>query len=296
MQLLKCPVCKSEMIHPVMPIKDHSISGEIFELYQCGQCHFKFLQNPPDETEAGRYYQSEDYVSHSDTRKGLINRLYHFGRQFMLKQKRKMVRKVARNGRLLDIGTGTGYFLSFMKNSGFEVTGIEVDEGARKFAKDHFGLNIKKPEALLHGDLEGRFNIITLWHVLEHIYDLDAYMKKISESLAENGTLIIAVPNCDSFDAKYYKDYWAAYDVPRHLWHFTPETMKRFAKNNNFKVEALKGMPLDPFYIAMLSEKYKTNNKFLMLFRAGIIGGWSFLTALANNKKSSSVIYFLKKV
>jgi 2-polyprenyl-3-methyl-5-hydroxy-6-metoxy-1,4-benzoquinol methylase len=296
MQILKCPVCESEKTHLVMPVKDHSISGETFDLVECGQCRFKFLQNPPDEADAGRYYQSEDYVSHSDTRKGLVNQLYHFGRQFMLKQKRKMVRKAAPHGKLLDIGTGTGYFLSFMKNSGYDVSGIEVDEGARNFAKTQFGLDVKEPGALINGGLDGQFDIITLWHVLEHIYDLDLYMKKISDHLKDEGTLIIAVPNCNAFDAKYYKDFWAAYDVPRHLWHFTPETMKQFAKNNNFKVEALKGMPLDPFYIAMLSEKYKSNNQFLMLFRAGIVGKWSFLTALFDKKKSSSVIYFLKKV
>lgn len=292
--LKNCQVCNSSAIQAVTQIKDHSITKETFELHKCMECGFLFTQHAPEESESGRYYQSEDYISHSNTSKGLVSRLYHVVRDIMLGRKYKLVNSLGSNKNLLDVGSGTGYFLNFMKQKGYATFGIEIDEKAREFSKKQFGLDVNTPEYLKNGGITQKFGYITLWHVLEHLYDPNAYLKTFHSLLEHNGHLIIAVPNHACFEAKYYGTYWAAYDVPRHLWHFTPETLEKIAVKNNFKLVEKKMMPFDPFYNSLLSEKYK--NSTLGLVQGFMIGFVSFLKGLINVNKSSSVIYVLKKV
>jgi 2-polyprenyl-3-methyl-5-hydroxy-6-metoxy-1,4-benzoquinol methylase len=178
-----------------------------------------------------------------------------------------------------------------MKKKGFQVTGVEVDEKARAFAKAEFGVQVNAPEDFIGRKIQGRFDVITLWHVLEHIHDLHLYMERMKEYLAPGGTLVIALPNCESLDARFYKGYWAGYDVPRHLWHFTPSTLKLLAEKHGFELRKMKRLPLDPFYNAMLSEKYR-KNRFYMI-SGWIIGEMAYLESLFCLRKSSSVVYFL---
>lgn len=286
-----CPLCGSENITACMKAKDHLLTCETFDIFKCLSCGFVFTQNVPPFDEIGRYYQSQDYISHSDTHKGLMNKLYHVGRTLMLKKKHAMVKKVAKGRKLLDIGCGTGYFPAFMKRKGYKVAGVEIDPKARAFAQKEFGIPVYSPEDFINHEIEGKFDVITLWHVLEHVHDFNLYFRLMLEYLKDGGSLVIALPNCSAYDARHYKEFWAGYDVPRHLWHFTPSTFKILAEKHGLKIKKMKRLPLDPFYNSMLSEKYK-GNKFYMI--SGIvIGKLAYLESLPDIKKSSSVVYFL---
>jgi 2-polyprenyl-3-methyl-5-hydroxy-6-metoxy-1,4-benzoquinol methylase len=241
----------------------------------------------------GQYYQSEDYISHSNTKEGFINKAYHFVRKIMLSRKYNLIKNLYKGKDILDIGCGTGYFLDFMKRKQYLTLGVEADMKARAHGIKEFGLNILPPDDLFNGSIKNKFGIISLWHVLEHLYNPEKYMKAIRELLKDDGHLIIAVPNCSSYDAEVYKNYWAGYDVPRHLWHFTPETIDLFVKKLGFKIVELKRLPFDPFYVALLSEKYKESG--LGFIKGGLIGLMSLVKSFFNVRKSSSIIYILKK-
>jgi 2-polyprenyl-3-methyl-5-hydroxy-6-metoxy-1,4-benzoquinol methylase len=288
-----CPLCDSERITKTMNVKDHSISGETFDLFKCQNCGFTFTQDIPDQAHIGDYYKSEDYISHSDTQKGIINKLYHKARSIMLDRKYRLIQSQVKGNRLLDYGTGTGYFLQYMSTKGYEAQGVEIDADARKFIEDKFGLQVIEPAQFLKKNDKEIYDAISMWHVLEHVEDPDSLLKKMHQLLDHNGKLFIAVPNHISKDAKAYKEYWAAYDVPRHLWHFEPKTMQLMAKKNGFKVESLHRLPFDPYYNSLLSAKYK--KLAFSFFRGGVSGLLSSIKSWGDIEKSSSLIYVLSK-
>ncbi|MGM0498459.1 MAG: class I SAM-dependent methyltransferase, partial [Bacteroidota bacterium] len=275
-----CPLCNSERIQKQTEVKDFSISGELFDIYSCPECGFHFTQNHPDESDIGPYYQSEDYISHSDTSKGLINKIYHWIRKIMLGRKFRLIKNETPDKKLLDIGCGTGYFLNYMKNKNYRIYGVEKEKDAREFAINNFNIPVTSPDDFLDQEQNEQYDIITLWHVLEHIQNFNEYLKSIHNNLSKNGILIIALPNHKSYDAKYYKRYWAGYDVPRHLWHFDPETLKILINTHGFKIRKLKKLPFDSFYNALLSEKYR-KNKFALL-SGFFIGLLSYINSLFN--------------
>jgi 2-polyprenyl-3-methyl-5-hydroxy-6-metoxy-1,4-benzoquinol methylase len=288
-----CPLCRSERISLFLKTRDFMLSKERIELWKCSECGFIFTQGVPPADEIGKYYQSQDYISHSDTKKGLMNKAYHISRNFMLGKKYGMVRRVSKGKKLLDIGCGTGYFAGYMKRKRYKVAGVEADAQARSFAQRVFGIPVFSPADFLGHEIEGSFDVITLWHVLEHLDDFDLYLERTLEHLAPGGTLVIALPNCTAFDARHYKEYWAGYDVPRHLWHFTPSTIKILAGKHELQVTKMKRLMLDPFYNAMLSGKYRGNRLFLI--SGLVIGKLAYIESLFNIKKSSSIVYFLNR-
>jgi SAM-dependent methyltransferase len=287
-------LCKSENISGYLAVKDHLASFEEFSIFKCNDCGFIFTNDVPSAEEIGKYYRSRDYISHSDTRKGLMNRLYHIGRSLMLMKKYGMVRKAAAGNKLLDIGTGTGYFPGYMKKKGFQVTGVEIDPGARLFAEGEFSIRVYSPQDFLGGKIPGKFDVITLWHVLEHLDNFDLYIERMLAQLEPGGLLLIALPNCNAYDARHYREAWAGYDAPRHLWHFTPSTFKILAEKHGLKVTKMKRLPLDPFYNSMLSEKYKRNRFYL--FSGMLTGKLALLESFIDIEKSSSVAYILKRL
>ena len=289
----KCPVCgQNASFQKFLSCEDYLVSHKLFSINCCDACHFIFTQNPPPPDEIASYYDSSEYVSHSNTKTGLINAVYHLVRKIMIGKKTKLIQKISKGRTLLDVGCGTGYFAGTMKQKDWKVTGIEPSKNAAEMARQKFGLVVKPPEALFDFP-EQSFDVITLWHVLEHLPNLNEAMTQFHKLLKDNGVVVVALPNVDSYDAKKYQQFWAAYDVPRHLWHFSPSIFLRFAEKCKFNIIDIKPMPFDAFYISMLSEKNK-KNKFAAIrgFYQGII---SYLICLFNKKKSSSLIYILKK-
>ncbi len=289
-----CPLCESKHLKQTITCVDYYASGETFDLFRCEDCGFQFTQNFPAETEIGRYYETSDYISHSDTKKGLVNNLYHLVRKRMLIRKAKLISHLfgKSSGTLLDIGAGTGYFANVMQQKEWEVTAIEKNPQARAFAKEHFNLDVYE-ETVLEDFCDKSFDAITLWHVMEHLEHLNETWERLHHLLSDDGILVVAVPNCSSYDAGKYKQYWAAYDVPRHLWHFTPDTIQQFGAKHNFILTAQYPMPFDAFYISMLSEKYKKSfSPFIKGMMTGII---AWLHTLAKKEKSSSIIYVFRR-
>lgn len=286
-----CPVCNSVRINPLLTVKDFSVSGEAFVVWQCGDCTLRFTQDAPDEASIGPYYRSPDYISHSNTDKGLLNKLYQKVRKHTLEQKAVLIRKeTEEKGRLLDVGAGIGAFLSVMKEKGWDVTGIEPDETARANAEKLFGLTLQPPSELYRLP-PAVYNAITLWHVLEHVHDLHPYVERLKALLAKEGKIFIAVPNYTSADAAAYRNYWAAYDVPRHLYHFTPKAIEKLMALHGLNVVTKKPMWFDAFYISLLSSKYHRGHT--SWAGAGWNGFTSNLTALMDKNRCSSIIYIV---
>ena len=277
-----------------MTCVDHYATGESFDLFRCEDCGFLLTQNPPVEAEIGRYYESPDYISHTDTHKGLMNQVYHWVRKYMLGRKARLVKRRSgiKQGKLLDIGTGTGYFSYTMKERGWKVSAIEKSPQARAFAKEHFLLDVDGPEAL-SAYSEKSFDVVTLWHVMEHLEHLNETWETLAKILKDQGTLIVAVPNPTSFDAEKYREMWAAYDVPRHLWHFSPSVMQQLGMKHGFVLEERLPMPFDAFYVSMLTEKYKKHS--LSFLRGTWTGFQALLASMVKKDQSSSIIYIFRK-
>lgn len=292
--VVECPVCGGHDFQPFLVCTDFFVSGEEFAIKKCTGCGFKITDAVEDEEQIGRYYQSEEYVSHSDTTKGIVNKIYHRVRKIMLRRKRILVEKStqAKRGRLLDVGTGTGYFLHTMKERGWQVAGTEKSSEARELVHNEFGIEVFPPENLFSFGNDA-FDAITLWHVLEHVHRLNENMEAFFRLLKKSGKLIIALPNHASFDALHYKKHWAAWDVPRHIWHFTPRQMKMLAQKHGFRLIAIHTMPFDSFYVSILSERYK--NSKAALLKGIFYGKVSWLQSLLKPGTCSSVIYVLEK-
>ncbi|HEY2720759.1 MAG TPA: class I SAM-dependent methyltransferase [Chitinophagaceae bacterium] len=295
-----CPICNSSSIAPVLSVKDYTVSAKEFSIWQCNDCSLRFTQDIPTSDVIGEYYKSENYISHTNTSKGLINRLYHVIRKRTLRNKRRMVTEITglKQGQLLDVGSGTGTFVHEMNQNGWLVTGLEPDQGARQVARDSFKCELKDIDALFSLPADS-FDAITLWHVLEHVHDLQRYVRQLKQLLKKEGKLIIAVPNYTSFDAFVYKECWAAYDVPRHLYHFSPLSMQRLMKENGMRITELKPMWFDSFYVCLLSSQYK-HTQVPGEGKTNWIGAtWngllSNLKAITHKDRCSSVIYIVSK-
>jgi 2-polyprenyl-3-methyl-5-hydroxy-6-metoxy-1,4-benzoquinol methylase len=289
----QCPVCGESTIQPALEARDYTVSQQVFPIWECTACTLRFTQDVPEAEHIGPFYQSETYISHSDTREGLVNKLYHRIRSITLKKKKDLIAAVSGKtaGSLLDIGCGTGAFLHTMKSAGWQVRGLEPDAGARAKAAELYGLSVA-PVDQLFSLPSGSFDVITMWHVLEHVHELKAYIDQCKKLLVPGGTLVIAVPNYTSADASHYGPYWAAYDVPRHLYHFSPKSMQHLLTQGGFTLQAMKPMVFDSFYVSMLSERYQHGKD--RLVQAALTGLQSNLKASGKPEKSSSVIYIAK--
>jgi SAM-dependent methyltransferase len=290
--LNNCPCCNSTQFEPYIKCKDYTVSGETFAIVSCRNCNFKFTNPRPENSVLGNYYKSEDYISHSNTSKGIISKLYHLVRNYTLKGKIRLVSRHVSRGTILDYGCGTGMFLNVCKESGWDAYGMEPDSGARKIASE-MELKTFPDKSALKNELRAtKLNAITLWHVLEHVTDLEETLSFFRDQLDPAGILIIAVPNYTSYDAKHYQEFWAAYDLPRHLYHFEVNTVSRLLQPYGFKLAETCPMKFDSFYVSMLSEKYKTGSiKYLSAFIQGLRSNLKAKQA----KDYSSVIYVFKK-
>jgi SAM-dependent methyltransferase len=290
-----CPSCGSTQLRLALSAKDYTVSHSPFLIMECGDCLLRFTQDVPDAASIGRYYRSDDYISHSDTSKGLVNRLYHLVRRQTMSEKHRLIIGATRldEGRLLDIGAGTGTFAAYMKEHKWETTGLEPDETARERAADLHGIRLL-PVDELYSLPDESFDAITLWHVLEHVHDLHPYLDQLKKLLRRGGRIFIAVPNYTSYDATAYQGSWAAYDVPRHLYHFCPDAMETLLERHGLHLQATQPMWFDSFYISMLSEKYKNGKGNIV--KAGWIGALSNLKAFIDKSKCSSLVYVVGAV
>jgi len=283
-----CPVCNQTGLRFYRRINDYFLTNEEFSLEKCDHCETIITNPRPNIKEIGKYYQSDNYISHSDKSSSIIDVLYKMVRNVTLQQKYKLVNSLNTEHDILDIGCGTGYFLSYMLHKNWTVTGFEPNKTSRNIA-----INQNKVHVLENlSSINHKFSIITLWHVLEHIHNLDEIKDFLQSHIKDNGYIIIAVPNYQSYDADKYEQYWAAWDVPRHLYHFTKKSINTFSSSIGFKIAKIIPMKFDSFYVSMLSEKY-------LIPKGNILS--AFFTGLKSNLKAknennySSLIYVLHK-
>lgn len=307
--LTNCPVCSGTKFSPFLSCKDYTVSRETFTIVRCEACGFRFTNPRPTEKEITKYYESEEYISHSGTNRGVVNKLYGMVRNYTIRKKVQLINQQIQNSKsqirnILDIGCGTGEFLNACKENGWSVTGIEPSPIARENAKKNFGIDfypdvfsplfLRNNRAVSEGYARKSaggeaFSLITMWHVLEHVHQLNKTIEQIKKILAENGSLIIAVPNCNSWDAKKYGEFWAAYDVPRHLYHFTKTDIEKLFSQFGFRLREVLPMKFDSYYVSLLSEKYKTGKSNLV---AGFFNGLkSNLNAGARGHSSQIYVF-----
>jgi 2-polyprenyl-3-methyl-5-hydroxy-6-metoxy-1,4-benzoquinol methylase len=273
---------------------DNLVSGKGFVLKRCSMCCFTFTADPPDEKDIAKFYLSEDYISHSDKKQTLTDHFYHLARNYMLRKKYNLVRKISgrETGALVDIGSGTGYFADYMNGKGWSVKGVELSEQARDYSISRFGLTVVSPSEV-SVIKDGAADFVTLWHVLEHLYDPVMWLKEISRILKDDGKCIIALPNIKSDDAEWFGNEWAALDVPRHLWHFSPETLPAFINGHGFICKQVIPMPLDIYYISTLS--YKNRGCRLPLLMGTVTGLLLTVRSLTKKDRASSLIFVISK-
>jgi 2-polyprenyl-3-methyl-5-hydroxy-6-metoxy-1,4-benzoquinol methylase len=291
-----CPVCDGSQFTPITSCIDYTVSHETFNVISCINCDFTLTSPRPANEELGKYYQSENYISHSNKATTVLDQVYLIARNFTLKWKVSLLRKYGPaqgDLHILDYGCGTGEFLKTCQDSGFKIAGVEPSENARTKSSTTNQIQI-------HESIDGldskTFDIITMWHVLEHIPDFETIIQKLRSKLSNGGILFIAVPNHKSFDGQHYKQFWAGFDVPRHLWHFSSDTMKKILAKNNFSVVDICGMKLDAYYVSLLSEKYKAGNyTTLKGYINAVVNGIRSNWKARKTGDYSSLIYIVKK-
>jgi 2-polyprenyl-3-methyl-5-hydroxy-6-metoxy-1,4-benzoquinol methylase len=268
-------------------VRDYSVSKEIFELHHNPEYDILITFPKPSLEKLPSYYESDDYISHTDGKRSLFERAYHFIKGIALKNKLKLINEQSPKGKLLDIGAGTGDFLVVAQNDGWQITGIEPSAKAKAIAINKgvtFAENLSELES--HS-----FDIITMWHVLEHVPNLEEYIAELKRLIKPTGTIIIAVPNFKSFDADFYGKYWAAFDVPRHIWHFSKTAIEKLFAEKEMKLVKVLPMKFDSFYVSLLSEKYKSGK---MNFIRAFFVGWKSNLSAKKTKEYSSHIYIIK--
>ena len=287
-----CPICLDGNLRKKFDCLDHSTSKEKFTIVSCETCEFNFTNPRPTDDLLHKYYKSNTYISHTNNTDGLFNWMYHTVRKYAIKTKLNLLKKVSERRNHLDIGCGTGEFLNACKNSGYNTKGIEPSELARKQAINNFNLSVNKNTDL---DLfkNNEFDSISMWHVLEHVPSLHKTIEGLNRILSDNGKILIAVPNNKSWDAKYYKEFWAGWDVPIHLWHFSAINIEKLFDKYNFKLVIKKPMLFDSFYVSLLSEEFKSGKK--KYVKGFIIGLISNIVGMLSNKGHSSTIYVFEK-
>lgn len=292
-QLHSCPLCGQQDLKKTGTVQDHSISKLVFEMTDCDSCGFRITNPRPWKSDLGRYYQSDAYISHGTVDRSIQSRLYLLARRWTLRGKLHLIQHYQPNGRILDVGCGTGEFLECLRTNGYIAQGVEPSLRAREQAIATYGLHVVP--AIEQLPSQEQFQVLTMWHVLEHVPDPRATFKRLFALLAERGLLVIAVPDRDAWDAKYYGPSWAAWDVPRHLLHFRRRDVHMLLAQHGFEIVATKRMWLDAYYISMLSEQYRGTSKLLSLLKSMVIGTWSNLVSLLSHRPTSSTLYIARK-
>jgi len=279
-----CPVCGNGQFNFLLKTTDFTTTGEQFNITQCSTCGVICTNPRPTQATIGKYYDSASYISHTSGGTSLTDRIYRQVRGYTTASKLSLIRRFHPSGSLLDFGCGTGNFLAAALNNGWTCTGVEPSAEARK----RIGPQIQVYPNI-HG-VKGMFDVITLWHVLEHVHDPNETLRSLRSHLTPGGTLFIAVPNPESFDARHYREHWAGYDVPRHLWHFTKKSMIRLLTNQQLKVHEVVPMKFDSYYVSLLSESYRHPKRRLINMASALVNGLRS-NGTAGKDNYSSLIY-----
>ena len=285
-----CPICTTEMKFK-FATKDYLVTGESFDIVECEACSIRTTTPFPDKKIIGNYYSSDDYISHDDKVSGIFDSIYGLVRTYQLNKKKKLIGKYFNksNGKILDIGCGAGDFLQYMKENHWNINGVDTSNKVRKIANKKLNIKVMDPKDWINN--KEKYDVITCWHSLEHVHEPWVYLDKIKKSLTLDGFLIVALPNYQSTDAKIYKEFWAAYDTPRHLYHFTIKSMNKTIKPHGLNIESIYRMNFDPFYVSMLSAKHMGKS-----FMSGLINGFkSWTLSIFSKDKCSSLIFIIKK-
>lgn len=292
----QCPVCQSTRFNDFLQVKDHTASQAKFRIVACDSCGFKFTNPRPPAEEIGKYYESAEYISHHDEARDLMSTIYNQVRNYTTQQKIKLLDRIVENkGKLLDVGSGAGFFLSQAKAAGWQVSGTEPDAQARAIGQSRVGEDIFETidDPFFRST---QYDAITMWHVLEHVHRLNETMDWLRQHLAEKGKLFIAVPNSESDDAQAFKENWAAYDVPRHLYHFSKKSIRQLAEKHGFRVQEILPMWFDAYYVGLLSTRYQSGKTSLpQSVWQGTISNWKGRKAADGSPNTSSLIYVLRK-
>lgn len=286
-----CLVCGNSNFILVHLCRDFVASAESFQIQKCVSCGFVFTNPRPAIHEIDKYYKTDKYISHAENKSGLIYRVYDVVRNYSIGRKLHLIKKYHKDGTLLDLGCGLGYFLNGVKQDAtFDGTGVDVSEEALSFIRKQFDLHVKNDQELDTFPVN-HFDIITQWHVLEHVHLLNERMVQLKHLIKPGGTLFIAVPNSDSFDSKYYKQYWDAFDVPRHLYHFNRSAFAQLMDKHHFEIVEIRPLFFDAPYVSMRSEQHQKHS--LSFLRGGFIGLLSNLLAIFS-KNYSSLLFVVK--
>lgn len=287
-----CPICYSDHLKPLMITRDYTVTQGDFSLQQCEQCHFVATSPRPDQNSIALYYQSDKYISHTAIGKNVVDRIYLLARNYTLLSKYRLIKKYKALGSVLDYGCGTGAFLHYIQKRNWQIAGVEPSESAAKKARELTQTEIYHELK----QVNDRFDVITLWHVLEHVHNLNEKLIEIKEHLEKDGILLVAVPNYKSLDAQKYGAFWAGFDVPRHLWHFSDSTMRTLLEKNGFRLIETVPMKLDSYYVSLLSESYKHPKKAALLrMISAFLSGFSSNNHARKTGQYSSLIYIARQ-
>ncbi|MEX1240386.1 MAG: class I SAM-dependent methyltransferase [Cyclobacteriaceae bacterium] len=292
-RLSACPLCGNSNFSAYLSCRDYTVSHETFHLQRCAHCGLVLTNPRPHDRDLPKYYQSEAYISHSDKSTNLVGQAYKAARTFTLKWKYKLIQKhsLQKPSSLLDYGCGTGAFLLECTKHGMKIAGVEPSSTARTQANEKTSHQVVSAI----GELRDTFDVVSLWHVLEHVSNLNETVTHLRDHLKENGTMFIAVPNLQSEDAKTFGEHWAGYDVPRHLWHFSRNTMEKLLTNHNLNLINVVPMRLDAFYVSLLSEKYRNGTNGIQAMAKAAFEGWRSNRSAKTNGEYSSLAYIVRK-
>ena len=283
-----CPSCGSEKSNLFLQAPDYRISQLDFEIHSCWNCGLHYTKAVPSADTIGSFYKADSYDSHRVDNKSLISRIYRMVRKINVAKKIKWIHRYnSKRGLVVDYGCGLGHLVSELKNQGYNAQGFEIDADVRALSRETLNLEIHPLEDFHLLD-EASISVITMWHVLEHVYELNSDFQHIVDKLADDGAIFIAVPNFKSYDAKFYKKEWEAYDLPRHLYHFDNESIKRFCSRFGLRLESKIPMRFDSYYVSMRSEKNKKNG---FLLRGVLIGWLSNLLSFRYGYSSHAYVF-----
>jgi SAM-dependent methyltransferase len=291
-KLLSCPLCGSKKITQFLTTNDYFFTQEEFNLDECSNCSLVFTNPIPAPNSLSKYYETDKYLSHNSRKGSVLDIIYRTARALNIRFKYKLVSKYKKASDVLEIGSGTGDLLNYFVKKGWRATGIEPSVSARNFSVEKFGLSVFDEDKIEQLEKQS-FALIMMWHVLEHVTDLNKRILQIKNLLKKNGVIVIAVPNINSPDFKFYKQYWAGLDVPRHLYHFSKESISYLFKSHGIHLEAVYPMKLDAYYVSLLSEKYQGRRlKYLNALRSGYK---SNMLAKRQKNNYSSMIFVARK-